>query len=1513
MADIQGTNNDESLTGSSNDDNIVTGNGTDTVRAGAGNDNVNGQMVDASQGQISYYPFTGSKTLSGEDGNDFLYGGSDADFISGDGGNDTLYGAAGNDALSGGVGDDNIQGGDGNDSIDGGDGADSIDTGQGLDSVQGGNGNDNINGHATANQSFSYNAYTGAKLIAGGAGDDFIYGGLDADALRGDDGNDSLHGGSGNDTLQGNAGADQLDGEEGNDSLSSGSGNDSLQGGAGNDTLDGGDDADTIDTGDGADSVLGGTGNDNINGHMVDPAARSFSFSLYSGTKVISGGAGDDFIYGGTDADNLHGDEGNDTLHGNTGNDTLSGDAGNDELYGNEGDDSLDGASGNDSLSGESGNDTLVAASGQDTLDGGGGNDTYRLGTSRFTLRDSGGIDTAVVSADFIKVPSFIEQVQYTTGTQALPYWISSLLPDEAAGLGYLSHLGSGRTYFYSFPSTPPAYLTGESGDYLTGWEAFSAAEKTAVQNSFSYISSLLNLDFKPSSQDDALNTLSFANNSQTGSAGYALHPSDTSLGSDVFLDNTPENRATLDGTYAALTLIHEIGHALGLKHPFSAPDSTGDSATPPYLTGAEDNTRWTVMSYTSNEAQFAFRYSELDIAALQYLYGPSPNSRTGSDTYTVSTTQPNFMWDGAGSDVLDASGLTEPVVLYLTPGYWGYVGTKASTITSAGQVTVNFGSTIENLKGGTKDDQLYGNAGSNRIEGGVGDDTIQGWDGSDTLIGGAGNDVLYGGAASEFGARNRGTDVALFTGPRSNYSISWSASDGSLTVSSVAEGADTLWEIEKLQFSDVNIDVSTLRDNVAPTLVDSYPIKGALRVSYDAPIVLKFSEPVQAGSGTVSLTSGTNTLATLNITDTAHVQFSGSTVTITPPNGMTPGTVYTGVVSNGAIKDMAGNAWVPSTSSAYTWTVVNTSVNGADTIAPTIDMSSWRKTIAPTSAIQIPFTENIVRGTGTVALYEYLPATSTTSSTFVGVVPSSISVSGKVLTITPNAALSVSKYYAIGFLEGAIKDAAGNDFNLQDNFTQAAGQLDLSITVDSSAPIAPKWAPTATVTVVTGPQVTFETSLGSFVLELNPGAAPLTTANMLAYVKAGLYDNTIFHRVIKGFMAQGGGFTTGMTPVSPTFAPIPIESNNGLQNLRGTVAMARTDDPNSATNQFFINYVDNGFLNYSSASSPGYAVFGKVISGMSVVDSMTSITTRTLTSGYKDVPVTDITTLTARLTETGQWTSTTGLLAVNDVESKASWQYSLDAGSHWYTGSGNFLRVPDGFYAANKLQVRQTDAQGLISSTYSLPVNLQVNNVSPYKLSGTAVFWKNINTTPKPLEGVQMLSLLDEKTDTQGVIDLSGIDTLPIHSADGQLPLSPSLTSPANAKSAITLTDVLAALKIYLSKPLPDAYASPLNIIAADFDGSGSVTLTDVLQMLKYYLGKGTTNNIKPEWAFVNASDITGSGATAAALAADGQPLTKSNAMPHAIYHDMGSDSETVQVVGVLRGDVDGSWSAGS
>jgi cyclophilin family peptidyl-prolyl cis-trans isomerase len=130
------------------------------------------------------------------------------------------------------------------------------------------------------------------------------------------------------------------------------------------------------------------------------------------------------------------------------------------------------------------------------------------------------------------------------------------------------------------------------------------------------------------------------------------------------------------------------------------------------------------------------------------------------------------------------------------------------------------------------------------------------------------------------------------------------------------------------------------------------------------------------------------------------------------------------------------------------------------------------------------------------------------------------------------------------------------------------------------------------------GQEVVLETSLGSIKLKLNSEKAPISTKNFIAYVKAGQYDGTIFHRVIPGFMAQGGGFDEKMNQRA-TNPPIKNEHSNGLQNKRGTLAMARTNDPNSATSQFFINVKDNGFLD----SGPGYAVFGEVLEGMDVVD----------------------------------------------------------------------------------------------------------------------------------------------------------------------------------------------------------------------------------------------------------------------------------------------------------------------
>ena len=156
-------------------------------------------------------------------------------------------------------------------------------------------------------------------------------------------------------------------------------------------------------------------------------------------------------------------------------------------------------------------------------------------------------------------------------------------------------------------------------------------------------------------------------------------------------------------------------------------------------------------------------------------------------------------------------------------------------------------------------------------------------------------------------------------------------------------------------------------------------------------------------------------------------------------------------------------------------------------------------------------------------------------------------------------------------------------------------------------------------------PVVEIQTNMGNIEVELNSDKAPNSVKNFLQYVNSNFYDGTIFHRVIKGFMVQGGGFTKDMNQ-KKTLSPIAIESNNGLKNERGTIAMARTSDPNSATSQFFINTKDNSFLNYSAPTPQGYgyAVFGKVIKGMDVVDKIENV--KTSSQNYMgDVPVTQV------------------------------------------------------------------------------------------------------------------------------------------------------------------------------------------------------------------------------------------------------------------------------------------------
>jgi peptidyl-prolyl cis-trans isomerase A (cyclophilin A) len=163
-----------------------------------------------------------------------------------------------------------------------------------------------------------------------------------------------------------------------------------------------------------------------------------------------------------------------------------------------------------------------------------------------------------------------------------------------------------------------------------------------------------------------------------------------------------------------------------------------------------------------------------------------------------------------------------------------------------------------------------------------------------------------------------------------------------------------------------------------------------------------------------------------------------------------------------------------------------------------------------------------------------------------------------------------------------------------------------------------------ASAEVKKNPVITMETSLGNVKIELFEKEAPITVRNFLGYVKSGFYNGTIFHRVMPGFMAQGGGYTANRDE-KPTGAPIKNEAANGLKNDRGTIAMARKPNPDSATAQFFINVVNNDMLNRPSPDGAGYAVFGKVVEGMDVIDKIVKVKTQSVNMIFQNLPETPV------------------------------------------------------------------------------------------------------------------------------------------------------------------------------------------------------------------------------------------------------------------------------------------------
>ena len=402
------------------------------------------------------------------------------------------------------------------------------------------------------------------------------------------------------------------------------------------------------------------------------------------------------------------------------------------------------------------------------------------------------------------------------------------------------------------------------------------------------------------------------------------------------------------------------------------------------------------------------------------------------------------------------------------------------------------------------------------------------------------------------------------------------------------------------------------------------------------------------------------------------------------------------------------------------------------------------------------------------------------------------------------------------------------------------------------AAPVAPKLTPSLGFDFIVNPEITINTSLGSMVVELNPDAAPNTVANMLAYVSAGFYAGTIFHRVIPGFMDQGGGYTS-LVYKTPIYSAIALESNNGLSNVRGTIAMARTSAADSATSQFFINQANNTFLDYASAASPGYAVFGKVLTGLDVVDKIANVSRNSA-----DKPLTDITMLSVDQTKAGvALYQPKSALKVDGLASGATWSYSLDAGLNWSTGVGSSFQIPGGHYAATSIRVKQTNANGQVSE---LGGKLDATLLDASAIS----FWKDPAKLP---------------TDT-------------------------------NKNAAVNLSDAIAILKMIvgLNVNSNDTPLSPYQSIAADFDQNGEVGLTDAIGVLKMVVGLAAP---APTWKYcevqkapasLTAAEVLApkSWSTSVVISGASQSFTPDTALPN-----------PVTVVGVLTGDVDGSWSS--
>ena len=619
------------------------------------------------------------------------------------------------------------------------------------------------------------------------------------------------------------------------------------------------------------------------------------------------------------------------------------------------------------------------------------------------------------------------------------------------------------------------------------------------------------------------------------------------------------------------------------------------------------------------------------------------------------------------------------------------------------------------------------------------------------------------------------------------------------------------------------------------------------------------------------------------------------------------------------------------------------------DTTAPTVQFSDNRSGTINLASLSSPSI------TYTLTFSEPVTGLQTNDiSVNVGEV-TAVAGSGTSWTVTVATGYLFTGKLQITLKAGAVTDTAGNANALASDNSQA---------MDTEYPATPSFSANGVTAALIDPRVKFDTSLGSFTLELDPELAPFSAKNLLDYTGKDFYDGTIFHRIVNDAqlsgmqIVQGGGFSPGLIQKTPA-AAIPLESANGLSNVRGTVAMARTSEPNSGTSQFYINVDDNLFLDYKNQSVEGlgYAVFGRVVEGMSVLDQMLTKPLKTVGS-FSGVPVTDIVVSQANIVQAPSTVySRTGLIDLGKVETGATLLYTLDGGATSASSTTGQISVPVGTYATGKILAQQIDAAGNRSNLGMYGRDLVVDKTAPQVQSispadGAVGFAPEGNIVLSLSEAIALGSgtlalktlggtVLASYTAASPQLSVAG-NTLTINPAQDLSPgttyvlewtsgaitdlagnplaagqghdfstagtaigprfwKNPQLAPPgtsAQVKSAVDLSDAIAVLKLIVGLPLSTSPVSAAQALAADFDQDRQVGLNDAIGILKHLVD--LPGAPQPSWKYHEASKLPTSLSTP-------QLTEHSSWLPTALQASEASTA--VGIVGVLTGDVDGSW----